>query len=94
MNKKVEEIKDCIDELYGCDCAYYGVEGLAIAEHLYKAGYRKLSEGYWIEYTDPGFMESDYDVFYRCSVCGMCHFATPNYCFNCGAKMKGGESDA
>ena len=39
--KQIEEIKDWIDSIYGCDCAYYGVDGLMIAEGLYNAGYRK-----------------------------------------------------
>ena len=42
--KQIEEIKDCIDNVYGSDCAYYGVDGFAIAAALYKAGYRKQSE--------------------------------------------------
>ena len=41
MNKEIEKIKDCIDSVYGSDCAYYGVDGLAIADALYKAGYRQ-----------------------------------------------------
>lgn len=40
MNKEIEKIKDCIDSVYGSDCAYYGVDGLAIAAALYKAGCR------------------------------------------------------
>lgn len=28
--KQIEKIKDTIDSVYGCDCAYYGVEGFAI----------------------------------------------------------------
>ena len=40
----IEEIKDHIDNMFGCDCAYYGVDGLAIASHLYNEGYRKQSE--------------------------------------------------
>jgi GrpB-like predicted nucleotidyltransferase (UPF0157 family) len=43
-NKQIEEIKDCIDSLYGCDCAYYGIDGLAIASALYDKDYRKASE--------------------------------------------------
>ena len=42
--KQIEEIKDWIDSMYGCDCAYYGVDGLMIAEGLYNAGYRKQSD--------------------------------------------------
>ena len=41
MEKQIEEIKDWIDSMYGCDCAYFGVDGLMIAEGLYNAVYRK-----------------------------------------------------
>jgi hypothetical protein len=44
MEKQIEEIKDCIDSVYGCDCAYFGVDGLAIADALYTADYRKQSD--------------------------------------------------
>ena len=44
MNKQIEEIKDCIDSVYGADCAYYGVDGIAIATVLHQQGYRKASE--------------------------------------------------
>lgn len=44
MKKQIMEIKDCIDNVYGVDCAYFGVDGFAIARSLYKAGYRKQSE--------------------------------------------------
>lgn len=44
MGKQIEEIKDCIDSVYGCDCAYFGVDGLAIAAAIYKADYRKQSD--------------------------------------------------
>ena len=42
--KQIEEIKDCIDSVYGCDCAYFGVDGLAIAAAIYNADYRKQSD--------------------------------------------------
>lgn len=42
--KQIEELKDWIDSMYGCDCAYFGVDGLMIAEGLYNAGYRKQSD--------------------------------------------------
>ncbi len=91
--KQIEELKDCIDSLYGCDCAYYGVEGLAIAEALYNAGYRKQSEGEWIKSPSS----------YECTACkeeffveGYAEDYDPitdwdlHFCPNCGAKMKGG----
>lgn len=44
MDKNIEGIKDCIDSIYGCDCAYYGVDGIAIATVLHNEGYRRQSE--------------------------------------------------
>ena len=65
MKKQIEEIKDCIDSVYGCDCAYFGVDGLAIAAAIYNAGYRKQEwisveerlperEGKYLGYTIKG----------------------------------------
>lgn len=64
-------------------------------ERLYKAGYRKQSEGEWVNN--------------HCSVCGMTpigeetwerHGDTPprfelfmDYCSNCGARMRGGDRE-
>ena len=42
--KQIIEIKECIDSVYGADCAYYDVDGFAIANEIYNAGYRKQSE--------------------------------------------------
>jgi rubrerythrin len=63
---------------------------------LYEAGYRKQSEGEWIGEAD-GYADGElvYDVWY-CSECNHCiddgtddADLLPNYCPNCGAKMKG-----
>lgn len=93
--KQIIEIKECIDSVYGADCAYFDVDGFAIANKIYDAGYRKQSEGEWIyKFTLDG------DKFYECSVCGRqevvnCLCKERNlaedrpYC-HCGAKMKGG----
>ena len=82
--KQIIEIKECIDAVYGADCAYFDVDGFAIANEIFNAGYRKQSEGEWIPHE--GYEE-----------CGLCHTKTMfehNFCPNCGAKMKGGKSDA
>jgi hypothetical protein len=42
--KQIIEIKECIDAVYGQDCAYYDVDGFAIANEIYNAGYRKASD--------------------------------------------------
>lgn len=88
MQKQIEEIKECIDSVYGCDCAYFGVDGLAIAAAIYNADYRKQAEGEWLAYPSDSYM--------KCSVCGMEYPRsrmphTVGYCPNpnCGAKMKG-----
>ena len=61
-----------------------------LANILYKAGYRKQSEGEWV---DTGDFELD-NIYsgWKCSLCGhiFCGNKT-NYCSNCGAKMGGGE---
>ena len=42
--KQIIEIKECIDSVYGADCAYFDVDGFAIANKIYNAGYRKQSD--------------------------------------------------
>lgn len=42
--EQIIEIKECIDAVYGQDCAYYDVDGFAIATEIYNAGWRKQSE--------------------------------------------------
>ena len=69
-----------------------------VARLLVKDGWRKQNEGKWIEEAD-GYADGElvYDV-WKCSQCN--HYIDdgtddadllPNYCPNCGAKMKGGE---
>ena len=96
-DKQIEEIKDHIDSIYGCDCAYYGVDGIAIATELYNAGYRKQSEGEWRSADNNGIKINGY------MACSVCNVMIPDcgdnryclwrldYCPHCGAKMKGGE---
>ena len=82
--KQIIEIKECIDAVYGADCAYFDVDGFAIANEIFNAGYRKQSEGEW-ELGKSGVMSF-------CSTCG--YWAHPrevdewDYCPRCGAKMR------
>lgn len=80
-NEIILDIKDCIDNTYGCDCAYYDVDGFAIANEIYKRGYRKVERGEWI-----GRKGRDY---YTCSIC--CCVTKNNedeFCRHCGADMR------
>ena len=59
----------------------------ALARHLYDKGWRKQSEGEWIERVNwAGSIE------YKCTACKETTFHAQYYAFcpNCGAKMKGG----
>lgn len=87
--KQIEKIKDTIDSVYGCDCAYYGVEGFAIAEALYNAGYRKQDESEWEEVAIVKQGEIVKRC-YECPVCSMLCDTNEPLCPACGAKMKGG----
>lgn len=67
------------------------------AEVLYNEGYRKQSEGEWID--EPNFaqrgLKGKYYICTKCNVCVPEIEELPLYqwefCPNCGAKMKGGE---
>ena len=91
MAKAIFEPKVAID---GIDIAFASVHGadkaeshfMRIAEHLYNAGYRRQSEGEWRLLRN---------MMCECSMCHDCfnYYSStdlPNFCPNCGAKMKGG----
>ena len=85
MNREnqIIEIKECIDNVYGADCAYYDVDGFAIANEIYSKGYRKQIEGEWVRDNE--------NKPYICSNCRrFMTFQNLNFCPECGAKMKGG----
>ena len=97
MNKQIEEMA-CA--MCGQDkiCGGVGTEKCIIypdyrrqAKRLYNAGYHKQSEGEWVEHSNwAGSIE------YKCTACKETTFHAQHYAFcpNCGAKMKGGETDA
>ena len=47
--KQIEEMTETINELYGADAMYYGVDSYGIATALYNADYRKQE---WISVED------------------------------------------
>ena len=57
---------------------YKGEFILRIAKHLYNAGYRKQSEGEWMQ---------DFDGDYYCPFCAHYPKEIKHYCPNCGAHM-------
>ena len=88
--KQIIEIKECIDSVYGADCAYFDVDGFAIANEIYNAGYRKQIEGEWKFESDPINDPKGYFIRIVCPNCGLKTGQVSNFCPQCGAKMKGG----
>ena len=80
----------CHEELKRCD---FKCGSFTEAQHLYKIGYRKQSEGEWVDKPTGAYgrMQS------WCSACGK-HSGIGGiesnrhkpFCPNCGARMKGG----
>lgn len=102
MAKEIESIHHCKGYADDRGCYFANsctscknaneTRAMVIAKRLYSAGYRKQSEGEWIDQY-----QGKYDnQLYKCSECGDTAFhddkrwfLTP-YCHKCGAKMKGG----
>ena len=70
----------------------------AIAIDLYEKGYRKETQGEWVEKDNPNyktvvakdkFGNETYLVGDYCSVCNHKSKDRGNYCPNCGTKMRG-----
>jgi hypothetical protein len=95
--KQIEEMRKTICDGCGIEHAHCGFISkgkwcptlITDTERLYKAGYRKQIEGRWMRNEDHNAYESEY----FCSECladGNNQGNEP-FCWNCGAKMKGGE---
>lgn len=96
QKKQIEEMaKDVTGSIVWCSLEddFLTVDGFRTAEALYEKGYRKQSEGEWEEIEIPIHCEDDADVVYRCSSCGNCSDSETNFCWYCGAKMKGGAHE-
>lgn len=96
--KKVEEIlMEMAHVLCGryCSCIEcdkdFECDYISECSALYKADYRKQSEGEWIE-VDDGVLIGD-GKHLECSKCGVWKKdkQRSNFCSHCGARMKGGE---
>ena len=90
VRKKLVEL---LSDFYGCDPMYYGVDALAIAQHLTNYGVTVQECGYWVSLTDCA------NAGVYCSVChkkvykedyAWCNRKNKlrsDYCPHCGAKM-------
>ena len=94
--KQIEEMYNSLSEAYCSSARRYDSylrreTAEDMARRLVEDGYRKQSEGEWIEQPRP------YEDEIVCSVCGANFNTIDNctekfdFCPNCGAKMKGGE---
>ena len=67
------------------------------AKDLYWHGYRKQSEGEWVERTKTTTNAKGMEARYTINFCSKCGYEIGairyqhKYCPNCGSKMKGGE---
>ena len=61
-----------------------------LAQYLTNEGYRKQSEGEWLEQVRVLKEGKPLLRHYKCNLCGVYLATQANYCPNCGAKMKGG----
>ena len=97
--KKIEQIEEMAKVI--AKVQYLGGLEEKVANDLYNAGYRKQSEGEWIDRYNGKYA----NAIYECSICkekalwkvGINELGSPKitqslspFCPNCGAKMKGG----
>ena len=86
MSNQIDELAKDIRSMLRADAM-----SRAMASLLYGKGWRKQSEGEWLERTELlTWCEDDVEIFYECSCCATKNFGESPYCPNCGAKMKGG----
>ena len=60
------------------------------AQKMVAKGYRKQSEGEWLEQVRVSKEGKPLLRHYKCNLCGVYLATQANFCPNCGAKMKGG----
>ncbi len=98
---KEKQIEEMADDVRRIRESYFGQADYLFAMKLYEDGYRKQSEGEWVDQYN-----GKYDnPIYVCSVCRRGTLLKPDinelgniqmiqalsqFCPNCGAKMKGG----
>ena len=87
--KQIEEVRKDIFAAFG-GYAKWEEDWQSLAEAVYNAGYRKQSEGEWIDCKSKMLWGETY---YKCSNCESRSPIRFNYCPNCGAKMKGATNE-
>lgn len=80
-----------------CNERYHGDDDLCyfqcVAKEIINHGYRKQSDGEWVETQREWDFEPYFYTDYTCSVCGDREQDKRHFCPNCGAKMNGGEQE-
>ena len=94
---QIIEIKECIDAVYGADCAYYDVDGFAIANEIYNAGFRKQSEPkkprfYDVKFRQRGTKYGEFVTLERAYNCPKCNLTVwekdkDAFCKHCGQPL-------
>jgi hypothetical protein len=89
-DKHIEEKHNLSESIYMSGHGLDWKDSDDIAEQLYTEGYRKQSEGEWVEIDDGVLIRDGKHL--ECSKCGVWSRSRQrtNYCSSCGAKMKGG----
>ena len=82
------KLVELLAKFYGCDPMYYGVDALAIAQHLIANDVAPVRHGRWID-AYPDIEPNPMFMYGICSECGFEQGISKylNYCPNCGAKM-------
>lgn len=87
-----EKLVELLTEFYGCDHMYYGVDALAIAQHLIAHGVTVQEHGYLetvVEVRDNTVCGNGVKIEYkRCSCCkNPAKNFEDDFCGHCGAKL-------
>ena len=94
MQEREKQIEEMADDLMACHSEFETGVGEIYTDYattaykMFSKGYRKQSEGEWIDEDDIWYRAEL--LHYRCSICGNHDYLKENFCSKCGAKMKGG----
>lgn len=94
-NDKKQAIKEMAEVIRHFERLTWNVVGACpspkmYAQELYRKGFRKQSEGEWMEQVRVSKEGKPLLRHYKCNLCGVYLATQANFCPNCGAKMEGG----